>query len=179
MPGCLSPAQMRKREGSGMSAMERPDSKIPTRNPQPAPGVPGRGRAPAGPGRAVARRRRDPASGVAGSANGAVPGSRAATVTDQGIIVVAGPVRGRPLGRGVVRARRLPRARPVGIAARPGRQAGEGHRAAGRRRAEHARSGSELIPVRNAGWLPAGADSRHPVEPPGLVKYRKLRRWLC
>jgi hypothetical protein len=87
MSGCLSPAQMRKREGSGMSAAERPDSKIPTRNPQPASGVPGRGRAPAGPGRAVARRRRDPASAAAGSAGSAVPGSRAATMTDQGITV--------------------------------------------------------------------------------------------
>jgi hypothetical protein len=70
---------MRMREGSGMSAAERPDSKIPARNPQPAPGVPGRGRALAGPGRAGARRRRDPASAAAGSAGSVVPGSRAAT----------------------------------------------------------------------------------------------------
>jgi integrase len=70
-----------------MSAAERPDSKIPTRNPQPVSGVPGRGRAPAGPDHAAARRRRDPASAAAGSADGAVPGSRAAILTDQGITV--------------------------------------------------------------------------------------------
>jgi hypothetical protein len=70
-----------------MSAAERPDSKIPTRNPQPMSGGPGRGRAPTGPGRVGTRRRRDPASGAASSVGSAVPGSRAAIVTDQGITV--------------------------------------------------------------------------------------------
>jgi hypothetical protein len=70
-----------------MLATERPDSKIPTRNPQPASGGPGRGRAPAGPGRAGVRRSRDPVGGAAGAASSAIPGSRAAIVTDQGITV--------------------------------------------------------------------------------------------
>jgi hypothetical protein len=70
-----------------MSAAERPDSKIPTRSPQPVPGRSGPGRAPAGPGRAAARRRRAPESVAASLVGGVAPGSRAATVTDQGITV--------------------------------------------------------------------------------------------
>jgi hypothetical protein len=70
-----------------MSVTERPDSKIPTRNPQPVSGGP-----------AGAVRRLDQvvpecaavgilSAGAAGAASSAVPGSRAATVTDQGITV--------------------------------------------------------------------------------------------
>src|SRR5690348_5932276 len=78
---------MRKREGMGMSAAERPVAKIPTRNPQPAPGGPGQGRAAAGLRRAGVRRRRDLVGGAEGLVSGPVPDSREPIVTDQGITI--------------------------------------------------------------------------------------------
>ena len=69
-----------------MSAAERLDAKIPTRNPQRGSGGPGRSRA-AGPGRGAVRRRRDPAGGAAGAASNPAPGSREPIVTGQGITI--------------------------------------------------------------------------------------------
>jgi integrase len=70
-----------------MSVAEHPDSKIPTKNPQAASAGPGRGRAPAGPGRAGVRRRRVPVGEAARAASVAVPVSREPIVTEQGITV--------------------------------------------------------------------------------------------
>jgi hypothetical protein len=70
-----------------MPAAERPDAKIPTRNPQRGSGGAGRGRAVAGPGRAGVRRHRDPAGGAAGAASSPVPESREPMVTEQGITI--------------------------------------------------------------------------------------------